>query len=217
MSRDRGPAGALREVRLERFGAFSGAAVALGGGLTVVVGPNEAGKSTLLAAVGDLLWGVEARPRYAFEHARQALRIGGVWSGPDGDVDLVRTARGLFDPDDEPLEAPWGAEGGRAGWEQRLGMSHEQLRAGGRAVLAGGGDLAGLVFTAHHGSGLQAVLESLDAEADRLWRPRGTKVAEREHAQAVERAREELAAAATRAGDVARARERERTAASAAA
>ncbi|PPK97642.1 uncharacterized protein YhaN [Kineococcus xinjiangensis] len=213
--------GHLAEVRLERYGAFTGAAVELPARVTVVAGPNEAGKSTLLAAVGDLLWGIEARPRYAFEHARQALRLSARWCGPGGELEVARTARGLHradaGPDAGPLDPPWGGATDRAGWEQRLGLSHEQLREGGRAVLTGGGDLAALVFTAHHGSGLREVLAALEAEAERLWKPRGTRVVVRERAAALAQARADLAAAETRAGLVAQARERSTAAATAAA
>ncbi len=197
----------LRHVRLAPYGAFEAAEIALGPGLTVVVGPNESGKSTLLAAVEDLLFGFEKSPRYAFTHARARLRVHARWDDGDGARELVRSSRGLLAGDgDEAVPAPWAQDGwDRTAWVQRLGLDHERLRAGGRLVLRGDGDLAALVFTAHHGSGAQELLESLDAEADGLWRPRGRSVL-KEHLAAVEALDAELARTAVRAGEVEAAR-----------
>ncbi|WP_432509900.1 AAA family ATPase [Kineococcus sp. SYSU DK001] len=191
----------LRRVTLAPYGAFEAAEVELGEGLTVVLGPNESGKSTLLAAVGDLLWGFEKSPRYAFVHARARLRVGARWGSGDEGRDLVRSSRGLLHGD-EPVEAPWAQDGwDREAWTSRLGMDHERLRSGGRLVLRGGGDLAGLVFSAHHGSGAQELLAALEAEADRLWRPRG-RSAVKDGVALVQSLDEQLEATATRAGQV---------------
>ncbi|GAB7192393.1 hypothetical protein NUM3379_31020 [Kineococcus sp. NUM-3379] len=206
------PRGHLREVRLERYGAFTGSVVALPGPVTVVRGPNEAGKSTLLAAIADLLWGLEMQPAYAFDYARPMLRVGALWHGPDGAVELVRTSLGLGDGAGQAVEAPWSESHGRTGWLQGFGLSHEELRAGGRAVLGGGGDLAALVYTAHQGSGVDAVLAELDGEADRLWRKRTSRVLVKERAEAVRRAQQDLEGAETRAGGVEAAREELRAA-----
>lgn len=47
---------------LERFGMFEGASLDfVGGSLHVVYGANEAGKSTALAAISDLLFGIDER------------------------------------------------------------------------------------------------------------------------------------------------------------
>ncbi|MEZ0492735.1 AAA family ATPase [Kineococcus sp. TBRC 1896] len=195
-------------MTLAPYGAFESAAVELGEGLTVVLGPNESGKSTLLAAVGDLLWGFERSPRYAFVHARARLRVGARWQpgpGGSGGHELVRSSRGLL-RDDEPVPAPWAQDGwDRAAWTSRLGLDHEQLRAGGRRVLRGEGDLAGLVFSAHHGSGAQDLLAALEAEAERLWRPRG-RSAVKDGVADVRALDEQLAGTATRAGLVEAAR-----------
>ncbi|WP_432482968.1 AAA family ATPase [Kineococcus esterisolvens] len=198
----------LREVRLAPYGAFEAATIALGPGLTVVVGPNESGKSTLLAAVEDLLFGFEKSPRYAFAHARARLRVHARWDDGSGPRELVRSARGLLDGDGdgEPVVPPWAQEGwDRAAWAGRLGMDHERLRAGGRLVLRGAGDLAALVFSAHHGSAAQELLESLEAEADRLWRPRG-RSALKDRAAALDALDAELERTAVRAGAVEAAR-----------
>ena len=48
-------ASTLTVLHLQRYGALSDVALPLGAGVTLVVGANEAGKSTTLAALGDLL------------------------------------------------------------------------------------------------------------------------------------------------------------------
>ena len=54
---------------------FTGLSIRLGPGLTVVVGPNESGKSTALAALADLLWGMPQRHPLAGVVPRAQLRL----------------------------------------------------------------------------------------------------------------------------------------------
>ena len=46
----------LRRLRVHPFGRFADREVTFGPSLTVVLGPNEAGKSTLLSAVKNALF-----------------------------------------------------------------------------------------------------------------------------------------------------------------
>ena len=69
----------LLSLELEKFGAFADLRIAFrpDARLHVVYGPNEAGKSTALAAVGALLFGVRSgrRLRAGFlDQSRAALR-----------------------------------------------------------------------------------------------------------------------------------------------
>uniref|UniRef100_UPI0040447905 AAA family ATPase n=1 Tax=Frankia sp. CiP1_Cm_nod2 TaxID=2897161 RepID=UPI0040447905 len=64
----------IRSLRLDRYGAFEDRQVEFGPGLTVVAGANEAGKSTLLDALSDLLWGFQ-RGRRAFFYGPGALAL----------------------------------------------------------------------------------------------------------------------------------------------
>lgn len=58
----------IREVEIEHFGMLHGLRLELPGDLPhVVFGPNEAGKSTLLQVIRELLFGFPTRNRYAFE------------------------------------------------------------------------------------------------------------------------------------------------------
>lgn len=60
----------LLEIQVENFGVFHGTSVSLGDGrFHLICGPNEAGKSTLLQLMRELLFGFPIRNPYAFaEH-----------------------------------------------------------------------------------------------------------------------------------------------------
>ena len=60
----------LHEIEVENFGMFRGSRVGFGDGrFHLVCGPNEAGKSTLLQLIRELLFGFAVRNPYAFpEH-----------------------------------------------------------------------------------------------------------------------------------------------------
>ncbi|GAA1380252.1 hypothetical protein GCM10009613_04260 [Pseudonocardia kongjuensis] len=169
----------LRTLVLERYGAYEGRELALGRGLTVVSGPNEAGKTTLLDALSDLLWGMPRPVRHAYAFSPARLAVSALVDGPDGEQLLRRTTRGLHrvpgDPDgpaEIAVDAPWGPGGAEARrrWREGFGLGHEQLREGGRKLCAGGGDLAELVFTARSGRDARALIAALDAEADALFK-----------------------------------------------
>ncbi|MGK2905456.1 MAG: ATP-binding protein [Desulfuromonadales bacterium] len=54
----------LRSIELESFGRFSGQTVEFRRGMNLVLGPNEAGKSTLARAVPTVLFGTERLERF---------------------------------------------------------------------------------------------------------------------------------------------------------
>ena len=74
----------LQRLDLTRYGKFTdhsldfGPRVAGRPDLHIVYGPNEAGKSTALSAILDLLYGIEMRSRYGFLHPYATMRIGAV-------------------------------------------------------------------------------------------------------------------------------------------
>ena len=75
----------LLSLELEKFGAFETLRIAFRpeARLHVVYGPNEAGKSTALAAVGAMLFGVPERTPYASRFPGQ-LRVGAEIVAADG-------------------------------------------------------------------------------------------------------------------------------------
>ncbi|WP_271214907.1 AAA family ATPase, partial [Pseudonocardia halophobica] len=194
-------------LTLERYGTHEGRVLALGRGLTLVTGPNEAGKSTLLDAVSDLLWGFPRPVRHAYAASPARLAIAAEIALPGQELAVRRTTRGLFGPGEEPLEAPWGPGGAqsRRTWQQSFGLGHEALREGGARLCEGGGELAELVFTARSGRDVRAILAELDEEADRLYKEHrnAQKVELRRALSAYEHADAAAAEQMSRAGDVA--------------
>ena len=80
----------LRRFDLLRYGHFTDRAIDFGGpgngrpDLHLIIGPNEAGKSTMLNGLGDLLFGIGATSPYNFLHDYQAMRLGGVVQNASG-------------------------------------------------------------------------------------------------------------------------------------
>ena len=74
----------LLTLELERYGPFTDRELIFpkDAKLCVVYGKNEAGKSCTLAAVTDLLFGIEPRTHYDFLHDGPTMRIS-VFFGPN--------------------------------------------------------------------------------------------------------------------------------------
>ncbi|TCK22911.1 AAA family ATPase [Pseudonocardia endophytica] len=196
----------IRTLVLQRYGGWSDRELDLGNGLTIVSGPNEAGKTTLLDALSDLLWGMPRPVRHAWQFSPSRLGLQACVHVDGRDITVRRSTRGLHDSDDAPIDAPWGPGGAEARkrWRQGFGLGHEELREGGRRLCDGGGDLAELVFTARSGRDVRAVARALDGEADKLFRDhRGSKTVEVRAAMGrYERTEEMAAEQMSRAGEV---------------
>ena len=69
----------LRQLEIENFGLFSGQLFEFDhSGFQLVIGPNEAGKSTLLQLVRELLFGFQVQNAYAFADHPTTGRLGGM-------------------------------------------------------------------------------------------------------------------------------------------
>lgn len=71
----------ISELKLVRYGKFTDRSLELplkDRDIHIIVGPNEAGKSTVRTAIGDWLFGIPMRTPLAFLHPMPELRIGGV-------------------------------------------------------------------------------------------------------------------------------------------
>ena len=102
----------LRRLDLTRYGRFTGQSIDFGlaeekqPDLHILYGPNEAGKSTALAAFLDFLFGIEPRSRFNFLHPYPTMRIGAVLELARGTRELVRVKRvqnSLLDSSDQPV------------------------------------------------------------------------------------------------------------------
>jgi uncharacterized protein YhaN len=86
----------LDRLDLTRYGKFTDYIIDFGERIVgqpdihLIYGPNEAGKSTALAAFLDLLFGIEFRTRYNFLHDNRTMRIGAKLNLTAGEHELVR-------------------------------------------------------------------------------------------------------------------------------
>ncbi len=199
----------LVDFTMRAYGSCTDVAVPLGAGVTVVLGGNESGKSTALDALSDLLWGIPLRSPRAYVHARGALRIDATIDDGKSTSVVVRRAGGLFATDlVHEVATPWDPAGGGSAewWRTRLGLTLDQLRAGGREVFAGGGDLAEAVFAAREGRSARLLLQLLKERRDALFKGdrRARNVRIREALAAYDDARDRRDATVTRSGAVSR-------------
>jgi len=100
----------ILEVKLLAFGPFTDKPLKLDAGqegFHIVYGPNEAGKSSALRALRQMLYGIPERSLDDFIHPYAKIRIGGVLRRSDGTVlELIRRKgriHTLRAPDDETL------------------------------------------------------------------------------------------------------------------
>ncbi|MGE0718213.1 MAG: AAA family ATPase [Alphaproteobacteria bacterium] len=172
----------IRALTMERYGVFERRGVAFpGDGLTVVYGPNEAGKSTCLAAVGDLIFGIPQQSAMGQVFGYDAMRIGAKLELADGRPLTLRRRKGrartLTDGDGRPLDegvlAPHLGATTRERFQSLFGLDHATLRQGGADLLGADGDIGRLILEA--GGGLRALtqrIEALDREIDSLFATR---------------------------------------------
>jgi len=151
--------------------------------LQVILGPNAAGKSTALRAVGDLLFGIAERTSDDFLHPKSHLRIGAVVAASDGRSLTFTRRKGrkdtLLDADGEPIPEmvlrSFIGPVDRDLFESMFGLGHERLRRGAEDLLHAGGALGESLFEAAAGTkSVRRVLGELSAGADRLFKPRAS-------------------------------------------
>jgi uncharacterized protein YhaN len=176
----------LDELVLERYGRFQDFRLTLnpdgrddGVCLHVIYGPNEAGKSTALQSISDLLFGIDERTSYGFAHGYDNLLIGATLSNRAGQTLTVRRRKGrkntLLDAQGlalpETALAPFLGGLSPEAFKREFGLDYHRLRNGGDLMLEAGGDLAHSLFQASGLPGIVEVQNRLKADADSLWSP----------------------------------------------
>ena len=193
----------LRRLDLLRYGRFTEVSIDLPlsdrpADFHVVFGLNEAGKSTALLAIEDLLFGIPRNSPFNFLHANSDMRIGAILQN-DHETLEVRRRKGnrdtLLTPEETPIPAGEGAlvpflsRANRSFIKRMFSLDHERLREGGREILEARDDIGQMLFSAGAGlSGLRETLNALEQEADELWAPR--RAARRKYYQADDRLKE---------------------------
>ncbi|KVP79490.1 ATP-binding protein [Burkholderia ubonensis] len=172
----------IKRLDLIKYGKFTDAALGFPRAdhdFHVIVGPNEAGKSTIRTAVSELLFGMKLQTPLDFLHSTPELRIGGVLEGAAGEMAFHR-ARGrtpLRTPADERLPDDYLAAvldgASKEFFEQMFGLDHGRLVEGGRSILDASDKLGQVLFESAAGVGsLGPVREELEARSGELWAPR---------------------------------------------
>ena len=175
----------LRSVEIENFGMFSGRTFDFeGDGVQLLFGANEAGKSTLLQLVRELLFGFPARSPYAFaDHAGEMAATATVEMSNGTEVQFRRRKGrkgevvGRIESSNRDIDAAGlsrllgGANADLYG--HVFGFSLQELASGEKSLKHAnlsealyGGSLGGL-------ANFQAVQAGLKEEADNLFTPKG--------------------------------------------
>ena len=174
----------FRRLGLIRYGHFTDIGLEFPGrpaDFHVIFGGNEAGKSTALAAVEDLLFGIPVHSPYGFLHDYQHMRIGGHVESRNDSLEVIRrkgNTNVLLASDGSPIE---GGENAltryvpvdRSTFTRMFCLDHGRLRAGGQELLDARDDTGQILFAAAAGvSGLRKRVEKLSSEAAEQWAPR---------------------------------------------
>lgn len=173
----------IRRFDLLHYGKFTDKSISLPSAAKdfhLIIGPNEAGKSTLRNGVQDLLFGIETRSRYNFLHPHSEMRLGALIEHGDNNLDFVRTkarsktlqtSAGASLPDH--ALTPFLGQIDRVFFDQMFGLNHERLVTGGQEILSASNDIGQILFQAAAGIGsLGDIRDKLEEEADKLWSKR---------------------------------------------
>ncbi|EFI34878.1 SMC domain protein [Desulfonatronospira thiodismutans ASO3-1] len=175
----------INTLKLKAYGHFTGTELQLeqNGGLQLIYGPNEAGKSTALRALTTLFYGFDHQTRDGFLHQNKDLAVGACLeldSGQQWEITRYKRRKNdLLDASNSPVpqEAVNRLMSGmsRDMFSAMFGISHDNLRAGGKEILRAQGHLGQALFSAAAGiMHLRRVREDLHKRADELFRPRAS-------------------------------------------
>ncbi|MDQ0316318.1 ATP-binding protein [Amorphus orientalis] len=176
----------ILRLDLEKYGPFTGRSLTFdpAARLHVVYGPNEAGKSSALDAITDLLFGFGHLATHHFLHDPREMRVGARLAAANAAEIAFRRRRGnkntLVDADDAPLPddclLPFLGGVTRDVFTRAFGLSTETLRTGGEEMLKSEGDLGAALFAAASGlKGLNDLRRSIDDEADTIFAQRASQ------------------------------------------
>jgi uncharacterized protein YhaN len=169
----------ILSLDLDRYGPFTGQRLTFreDARLHLVFGPNEAGKSCALAAVTDLLFGIERDTRFDFLHAGKELRIGATIRDRAGRELAFRrrkTKPMLTDAAEVPLAddalAPYLGSLSREVFRRAFGLDAVALRQSGDELKRSDGELGAALFSAASGlRGFADAKAALERDAERIF------------------------------------------------
>ncbi|MDR5743855.1 AAA family ATPase [Caballeronia sp. LZ029] len=173
----------IGKLELIRYGKFTDHAVEFPSAehdFHFVVGPNEAGKSTIKNAISELLFGMPHSSPLAFVHPQSDLRLGASIEAGDDVFAFNRTKSrksSLSAPNGDALPADALAtflgSADKSFFEQMYCLDHTALIRGGQSILDASSDVGQVLFQSAAGiASLGDVRQRLADEADSLWAKR---------------------------------------------
>ena len=179
----------FKKLMLKAFGPFTDCDIDLendgeADGLHVIYGPNEGGKSSTLRAISAMLFGIERSPQDNFIHDNPQLRVGAEISNAGESIAFLRkkgnratllSAKDGEVLDDNCLNSHLNGSTKEMFFQEHA-IDHDQLLAGGKALMANKGDVGQSLFSAGHGVvNLQNLVDKLQTGADALYTARKKK------------------------------------------
>lgn len=157
----------------------------------VIIGPNEAGKSTVRRAITELLFGMHRQSPLGFKHPQSDLRLSAVLETGSGQLSFIRSKqqKSLRSMADDPLPDAYldSCLGSLTEeiFEQLHCLTHEQLIKGGQGIIDPRNSVSQILFQAASGlEGFAAIRDELSSRAGELFATRGRN---HEYAKAAER------------------------------
>jgi uncharacterized protein YhaN len=209
----------IRKLNLFAYGKFTNQSLVLPFGeqdFHLIVGPNEAGKSTVRSAISDWLFGIPNQTPMGFVHPLQDLKLGGALERLNARRELeqtlefvrikarlnsLRDLQGAVLPD--ALVEQWLGSTQKKDFSLMYGLDHTQLVSGSQSILSATDDIGRLLFQSAAGiEHIGEVLKSLKDQTDALWAPRAAAHRQYYKAQAaLKAATDELKKMALRTAD----------------
>ncbi|MCX7257938.1 MAG: AAA family ATPase [Polaromonas sp.] len=181
----------IQTLFLKAFGPFTDTSLDFSGpaNLHLIYGPNEAGKSSALRAMGDLRYGIPSRSGADCVHPCQDMLLGGCFEDAAGRAIGLARRKGNKDtlmgadphtgvPVAGSVVAPevlLALTGGvaREQFQTMYGLDSQHLRQGGKLLIQGEGELGAALFEASTGSaGIKQMLQTLEADAKKYFNTR---------------------------------------------
>ncbi len=154
-------------------------------GLHLILGPNEAGKSSALRALRQLLFGIKPQTSDDFLHPYPELRIGATLRHEGEALSIVRrkAKKSLYLGPDDELEMDEATLSSRFlggitadAFERMFTLDHVNLSEGRKATLDTTGEFSQILFGASLDlPRLRKYQKSLEEEMDGLFLPRGRR------------------------------------------
>jgi len=169
----------IEKLNLNRYGHFTDFELDFthsnSSDLHIVYGPNEAGKSTILSAIVDLLFGIPQRSAYSFLHDYKIMEIDARLKQQDTTLNIKRFKNSLTNDHNQKIpESSIDLHGfNRDDFRSRFSFDEAELEKGGEAILGNNGDLGAALFSATSGiADFSSAIEALLKPHDQFYKPR---------------------------------------------